>query len=895
MISRLLAGARSVWSNLVRRREVEAALDDELRAYVDLLAAEHVRNGMGADAARRAALVEVGGVEQVKEATRDAWLGSSVASAARELRYAVRSLRRAPTFTMVAMVTLGVGIGGATAVFTVVKGSLLRPLPGAGHADRLVTVERVTQNGLVAELSYPDLRDLRARSRTLSGLAGYNGTSMVLRHDGQVDRRWVSYVTDDFFAVLDIRPALGRLFGTGGSPLRNASDGAVAVLGHDLWVERFASNPSVIGTSITLNGVPLTIIGVAPAGFYGAMQQYRMEMFIPIAAGEHATLDGFETDLTARKSNWLRAIGRLAPGATREQAEGELNATASWLTATYPDRKWKSLTVLPGGGMTHDERDEISRVPRLLGMAVALLLLIACANVASLSLVRATGRRRELATRLALGASRAVLIRQVTIEGTVIATGAGLLGILLARLLVQSASIVQSVVPLDDPDLTVDPRVLWLAVGASVLTALLVSLVPALQVSRVPIGAVLKDGGRGVVGRRTGQRVLVGAQVAASLVLLTSAAIVFSTFRRVVDGHRDIAPGQLTLGGIHLEPSVRDTVRQRAFYRAVLPRVESVATVESAALTTSVPPLPWSDRTTIYRRGEEPPPNVKPVEAHGGLQTNIVTVSASFFAVMRLPILRGRGLLASDDGAAPRVTVVSRHFADLMWPHVDPIGQMIVQTPGAHPIRVVGVVGDARDLTLSAAAPPAMYVPMEQVPATNLMLVARTRSGALQESELRAIAASIDPAAEARSVRPIDWDIRVAVRPQQTASAWTGVFGVIGLLLAVIGLYGVVAQEVIQRTREIAVRSALGATPANISRWILGDGLRVAALGAVLGIVGAFGAHRVLRSLFAGVGGIDAGAAITGALALLIALVAATYLPARRASRLSPVDALRSD
>ena len=902
MISRLIAGARSVWSNLFRRNEVEAALDEELNSYVDLLAAEHEKSGLTPEAARRAALVEVGGIEQVKESTRDAWLGDAIASASRELRYGLRSLRRAPTYTAVAIATLGIGIGGATAVFTVVKGSLLRPLPGAGHPERLITAERVLPTELGPEFSYPDFTDLRERAPALTALAGYNGTSMVLGHEGRNERVWVSYVTDDFFSTLDVKPALGSLFGTGGRALTDAADGSVAVIGHDLWANRFAAAPNIVGTSITLNGKALTIIGVAPKGFVGAMDQFHMQLFIPLVAGGRATeiISGFGTELAIRRSNWLRVIGRLAPGATLEDAEHQLNNTSAWLAATYPQRKWSSVRVLPGAGMTHEERDEISRIPRLLGMAVALLLLIACANVASLSLVRSGSRRRELATRLALGASQSVLVRQVMVEGAVVAAGAGVLGILLTRALVRSASLVQSIVPLDDPDLAIDPRVLALAIGASVFTALLVSALPALQVRRVPVGAVLKDGGRGVVGRRSGQRLLVGAQVGASLVLLASATMVFGAFRSVLARHEDLTPGQLTFGGVDLTPSIRDTVRQRALFRALVPRALESPLVASAALTSSLPPLPWADRATIYRRGEEPAPNAASGSASNGLQVNAFVVSPEFFDVARIPLLRGRGLLASDDARSARVVVVSPRLAEALWPQADPVGRM-VSWPSAsglpsEPLRVVGVAADPRDLRLGGAPRMTMYLPHEQAAPRGLFLIVRGRPGAvITKSDLEAIATSIDAAAEARSVRTLEAEIRGMVRPQRIATAWIGVFGVIGLLLAAVGLYGVVAQGVIQRTREIAVRSALGATPGNILRWILGDGLGVCGVGVVVGAVAVFGAQRVLRSMLEGVGAIDPLAAASGLAVLAMALLAATYLPARRAARLSPVEALRAD
>ena len=896
LLSRIISLPSSLWSRLARRERVEQSLDDELRAYVDALAAEYERKGMTPAEARRAALIDTGGIEQVKEATRDAWAGDTIASAVRELRYALRALKRSPTFLAIAVVTLALGIGGATAVFTVIKGSLLRPLPAVANPEELVTVERAEKNEAVGEVSYPDYRDILGQLTTLTGLAGFNGGSTKLEDAAGPSREWISYVTDNFFTVLGVKPVAGRFFFAtadgGGSETEQ-----VVVLGHALWQRRYGGSPNVIGSTIRLNGSTFTIIGVAPPRFIGAMATHPMELFTPIVPDNRGDID-----FTSRRDNWLRLVGRLAPGTTIADVQRELETIAARLAAAYPETNvGRSVLVLPRTGMTASERDEMSRVPRLLTLAVTMLLLIACGNVAGLSLVRSAARRRELATRIALGASRGALVRQVVLEGSVIAVGAGLLGVFIAWLLVQSATLVETVVSMSDMDLRLDVRVLAVAIVASTVTAILVSVVPAMQVLGLAPGTVLKDGGG--AGRRSlrGQRLLVMAQVSASLVLLSASVITYSAFRRVLGAHDRFEPGALTDLRLDADASMSDTTARMVFFREVLARAAADPDVEQVALATTVPPFQWSASLLVFRQGEEPPRGSSAEQRTAvGLRVSAINTSESFFRVMRMRVLRGRAFAASDTRTSETVVVLSRRMAEVLWPGLDPIGRVLswnpITGPTRPPLRVIGVVEDTREASLNGAPPLAMYLSIEQRPYPRLNLLVRGRNGMpVPVTSIRRLVASIDPRVTVLGGQTLSDRLLHHTRPQRTASAWVGVFAALALLLAAMGLYGVMAQSVMQRTRELAVRSALGASPRRILATVLGGGMRLTVSGLVVGGAGTVIGVRVLRSLFAGVEASDIWPMVAAAAILAAAMLVAAYLPARRASRLHPVDALRSD
>ena len=822
--------------------------------------------------------------------------GASLVATAREFRYALRSLRRSPAYVITAVATLAIGIGGATAIFTVINATLLRPLPAVIEPDRLIGADQILASTTIGSFGYPDFQDLHDETKSLSGLAAYDGTSTILHDTGGSTQVWVSYVSGDFFSVLGVTPARGRLIRPGDAIPHSPTP--VVVLGYDLWQRRFGGSARVIGTTVTLDGAAVTVIGVAPRGFVGAMSLHPMELWVPLP-WMFRTSDPFSPK--SRGSGWFRLVGRLAPGRTVADAQADLGTIMARLAHAYPADSGHSIRVYASGGMTANERDEASRIPRILAVAVALLLLIACANVATLALVRSSARQRELATRLALGASRRSLVGRLLIEGSVLAAGAAVAGLAVARALVASSAVTNTILSVRGAAFHLDGRVLAVALGVAVVTALTVSIVPALQVLRVPAGTVLKDGTAGAVRRSTGQRALVGAQAAASLVLLASAALVVGAMRRALATDPGFDTRHLTFQLLEPARAGVDSARRLLLYNQLLERAAADPDVAGAAITTTMPPQEWGTRSAVFRAGEEP----SPAEFAGHdldykVRSYIDAVSPSLLSVMGIPIVRGRAFTAHDDGQAPAVVIVSERLAQTLWPGEDALGKRLVlpvsKGPPHAPMQVVGVARDTRHASLMEPPPPVMYVPIAQHPFDNASLVLRARrAGPIGSTVIRRI---LGDAPDRLAVHDGKWLADWAtdeLQPQRAASAWIGAFGAIALLLAALGLYGVVAQGVLQRTRELAVRTALGATPGAIVRLVLGDGMRVALPGALFGIAGSVAAVGLLRHELAGIGGVDTRAPALAGAVLVLAMAAASALPARRAARLNPTDALRCD
>jgi predicted permease len=876
-----------MWANLFRRSDVDSDLAAELAAYVDLLTEKHERAGLAPRDARRAALIEVGGVQSTTDATRDAWTGNALIVAVRETRQTVRALSRAPLYVVTTVLTLTIGIASATALVAIVKGSLLRPLPAVADPERLVSIEPVRGGKALYDFSYPDFEDLR-KAPSLAGLALFDGTPMTLRDSiGQL-RTMTSYVGGQFFSVLGVHPALGRLFDT--SDVGPGIASPAVVISYDVWQRHFNASPSVIGAKIMLNATPRIVTGVAPKGFLGAMAMHAMDLWIPLSA-----------NLDSRSETVGRLVGRLAPGKSVADARAELTTIAERLAKEFPEENGRSVAVYAGAAMTMEERDSASRMPRILGIAIGLLLLITCANVANLSLMRTTTRRRELATRLALGASHASLVARVLLESVILAGIAAAAGIGLAALLLRSTALVNMVVDMDAMDLSLDWRVIALTAGLSLFAMLLVAVASVAESMRMSPESLLRDGGGAVRKRSLKQRSLVVIQLSASLVLLAAAGSVMGSVRRMSQNDAGLDARGVGMTFLSPESGGLDSVRQAAFYRDVLANVSRAPQVAAVALASTVPPATWVSPSRVFRRGEEPPPGT-PLEkgAFAPTPAYVDVISPHFFDVLRIPLLTGRDFATTDDAATEHVAIVSKRLADILWPGESAIGKYVVRPRVTGPrvaMRVVGVVRDVRFAGLATEPAANLYIPYAQTDnAGNFLLVTRGHGDqAVPDTLVRDASRRLLPNADPGLAKRLTVQMNGEFAPQRRITGWLGAFGVIALVLAALGLYGVIAQDVMNRARELAVRSALGASHRRLITDIMADGARLTAAGVVIGGASSVAIVRMIRPLLIAINHFDALGSLSPALFLLGVALVATYVPARRLVRMDIVKILRAD
>ncbi len=805
-----------------------------------------------------------------------------------DVGYALRTLRKSPGFAAVAILTLGLGIGATTAIFSVINAVLLRPLPYAAP-DRLVTVEHFypSLNNMEAPVSVPGFRDYSAQQQLFSSAAVEQGWAPNLTGEGEPERLGGLRVTGDYFKTFGVPALVGR-----GLLPEDAVAGRerVVVLGHGLWQRLFAGDRNVVGRSLQLDGQAHEIIGVMPESFRGFWAR-RAELWTPLVFQPDQFSDN------ARTNEFLNFAARLQDGVTVEQARGEMHALATRLKADFPDQyapTWDlHLTTLP------EEANGGSRraLYVLLG-AVTAVLLIACANVANLQLARAAGRGREIAVRVALGASPAALLRQLLVESLVLALAGGALGVLLAVWGVPALLSLNSGAVTPSPALVLDARVLGFALGISLLTGLLFGLVPALRVSRTSVADTMKDGARGAAGDRGGltlRRGLVVATVALALTLLVGAGLLVRSFARLLGVDPGFNPERVLTFNVALPAASypNDTVRVAFFERATA-AIGAVPGV-TAVGGTSVLPFGGSWATGSFTvEGYQTPANTP------GPWGDIRLVTPGFIEVLEIPLRQGRGLTAEDRAGGPRVVVVDEEMVQRYWPNEDPIGKRITfNNPGDSAIiwiEVVGVVGHTMHEGLDGGRRVQLYLPIAQVPIPFLAFAVRTAGEPL--AALPAVKAAIGtvdrnlPVANSSSLETL---IEGTTGPRRFSMVLLTLFSGLAALLAAIGLYGVMAYTVTQRTRELGVRLALGASARDLLGLVVGQGMRLVVLGVGIGLLAALGLSRLLTTMLFGVRGTDI-LTYTGITVLLLAVTAfATWLPARRATRVDPAVVLRED
>jgi predicted permease len=991
----------SLVRNIVRKERNEHELDEEVHGYVELLTAEKIKSGMSANEARRQAMIETGGTEQVKERVREVRAGAFFETLLQDVRYGLRQLRRSPGFTAIAVLTLALGIGANTAIFSVVNAVILRPLPYPA-SDRLVWITEEVP-ALKAELAgSADYLDWRDQNQTLDGITAYDeSASFNMTGRGTPARVHAAQVSANFFPTLGVSPQLGRGF-TSEEDRPNGPN--AVILMHSFWEQYFGSDPAVLGKTVTLNATPYTVVGVMPASFRFPGEP-EIQLLTPLALNE-------AQEALRQMMRLVHIIGRLKPDVTVARALTDLDAIRKRSEAAVQAAGPRSGTSpmpapapgpAPSGGhmmqFTTSEstprpagpaaiqppagavRRQTSRAPgstpaqdqffgpplgaagasraqngpppgggppamhqpgpggsqpagRVAGpgpgnrpiwagrpdvqlkvvplgehlagnlrpamltllAVVGLVLLIACANVANLMLTRASARSREVAVRSVLGAGRWRLVRQLLSESVILGLAGGVAGLLLAawgvRVMTRliPASIggdILSVVPVK-----LDASVLLFTLAVSVLTGILFGLAPALSATGKDLSEGLKEGapGSGAGSRRGWVRgILTVAELSLALVLLIGAGLLVRSFYRLLSVDPGFAPERVLTMNLSLTDSRYPTPQQRcAFFTDVLHRVEALPGVRSAALSDSLPLSPYRAILIIPRE----------MASQAGAASNSIlmfsrlSVSPSYFYTLGIPLSKGRTFTGVDDEHAPHVAVVNEALAKAMWPGENPLGRELPLL--GEKITVVGVVANSRHEGLSSEVDSEVYVPYLQDVAPDMQLAVRTAGDPTSlASTVRAQIAAVDPEQPIYNLTTLDDTLAESVSPRRFNMLLVGIFAGLALALATVGIYGVMAFSVTQRTHEIGIRMALGAERREVLGLILRQGLRLTLAGVAMGVAGALGLTRFLSSFLYGVKPTDPATFIAVSLILTAVALVASYLPARRATKVDPVVALR--
>lgn len=815
-----------------------------------------------------------------------------------DVRYALRMLWKSPGLAVIAVTTLALGVGANTVMFSIVNG-FLRPLPVP--APEQLTVLATQQKGapiFANRFSYPDLVDFRKQADRFSDVFAYSVDLVGLSADGKADQFVVSYVTGNYFSALEVKPALGRFFlpGEGETP----NDSPFLVLGYSSWQNRFGGDPGIVGKQVLVNGKAVNIIGVAPKGFLGAYSMVAMDGYAPLNQG--IALGGEAANvLTDRSHRVLRALGRLKPGVGLAQAQSSANVIAGRLVEQYPDTdKGISVRVVPER-LSRPEplANNVGPVIAALFLALAgLVLLLACMNVANLLLVRASVRRHEMGIRAALGAGRGRLIRQMLTETSILALLAGAAGLLAAIWagpgMIESARLGGGV-PIR-MDFSFDWRVFAYALAAVAFTAIVVGLWPALRASRGEVNAVLHEGGRsdsGGVGRQRLRNTLVVAQIAGSLTLLIVAGLFARSLQKAQRMFLGFDPDHLLKLTMYPRELGYDEPRTKAFYRNLKARIAALPGVQSVALSYTVPMSGSTNATDIYLEDHPSPADQQPPIIFYN------NVDQNYFETARVPLLRGRTFRESDDEKAPSIAIVNQTMARQFWPNEDPIGKRFSLKSAAGPfVQVVGLAADGKYLFIAESPQPYFYVPLAQNYVSFRTLEIRT--AASQES----LIGSVRDAAQSLAPDLPIFDLETMEQALEGANGFL-VFragaeravqmGMLGLILAVVGVFGVVSYAAMQRTHEIGIRMALGAGRGDILKLIFRQGVGLVAGGVVVGLVTAWSLTRAMTRLLIGVSATDPLTYVTATLVLAAIALWACYVPARRAMRVDPMVALRHE
>ncbi|MFY9554986.1 MAG: ABC transporter permease [Blastocatellia bacterium] len=874
---------RSLLTNLFRRDHAERELDAEMSAHLAMLIDEKVATGLSADEAYRAARIEFGGVDQVKEQVRDIRTGAMIEQARLDARYALRLMRKNPGFTAIVLITLALGIGVNTAIFSLVDGILLRPLP-FDDPDRLVRImQSQPQLGLETwNLSQASFTALRDNTHSLEAIAAYSTSGANLTGDGDPERVSIGTVSADFFKVLGRPPHLGRVFRTGeDAPGKNG----ICVISFGFWQRRFGGDPDIVGRSLNLNNNAIEVIGVMPSGF--TFPRPEIEMWTPLALNP-----------TRSAPYFLRGIARLGRGVSLTEAETETKATLWAYARQHPDISESRVPLDNGSALktivTPLKQAMVGATEKpllILLCAVGLVLLIACANVANLLLARATARVREVAVRFALGATPSRVARQLLTESLVLAFIGAAIGVMLAWLGVRMLD----KMPIDGIPrievVSVDGRVLAFTAGLALVTGLLFGLMPALRAYRMGMVAAMHEGGRGGISSRRSNSVLVAAQFALSFVLLIGAGLLLKSFQRLQSVDLGFNPDKLLTMSVSLPGRKYPKPEQSLqFYQNLIDRLAGMPGVRAAGLITTIPFAGDGNSDNFIVEGHEP------ATGDEGVQTQLLAMTPGTFQAMGIPLLRGRDFLESDKSDSQPVAIIDETLARMYWPDGDALGKRVETTGDMQWMTIVGVVGGIKQYDLAEKLQPHIYAPLAQSPTLLARLVVNTDGP--QNATIGAIRSAVsglDPDIPLYSIRSMSDVIGRTLNGQRLTNLLLMSFSVLALLLAAVGIYGTMSLYVGSRKNEFGIRLALGAQPGALLRLVLREGMLLIAAGIGIGVGAALVLTRSIASLLFEVSPTDP-VVFTGVpLVLVFVALAACFVPARRASRVDPMVALRCE
>ena len=885
--------------SLVRRRQRDLDLDDEIRVHLELLAAEYERRGMTSDAARLAARRAFGGVQQMKETFRDSHGLRWLEDARRDVRHALRTLRRSPVFTGAAVLTMAVGVTAVIVIFAVLNAFMLRPMP-VERPEELVSVSTAPDRHVSTPhgVSFPDLQDYRQERTTFVDLAGYNVEVAGLNADNATDRITMYSVTDNYFTLLGVRPAIGRLIQPNEGRARG--DAPVIVLTHEYWQARFGGDPSIVGRSVRLNGRPFTVIGVTPPPFDGAHSLLRPSAYVPLwMRGELVESTASRSILEARDRHQLWVLGRLRPGVSLEQARAAMEVKAATLAREYPvSNGGVSVVVLPE---THSRPippiGPFFRVAATVfaGLA-ALLLLITSANVTNLLMARAVSREREVVLRAALGAGRSRLVRQLLTEIVLLAVLAGVVAVPVAAraldVMTEGMAATTSLATIR-ADLSLDSRVLVVAFLLMAVAGVVSGLAPAIVATRTDLTAAVKAGGRGAAGepRAFIRNALVVVQVALSLMLLVSGGLFLRSLDRARQIELGFEPDGLVLASAIPAENGYDRAQRLDLYSRARDRIRALPGVEQAAW------IQWAPLATVSEGGPVWIDGQPPRTGEQAFSAMWASVDADYFATTRISLVDGRSFDGRDIDTGKQVAIVNQTVAHHFWPNQSAIGRSLVVR--GQRVEIVGVARDGKYLFIWEPPRGMVYRPMAQEPTDRATLLVRSdrgRSGLM--ADLQGVFREVDPVVRIFDIRTMGEHL---VREGggflafELGAMFTGIFGIAGVLLAGIGLYGMIAGGVAQRTQEFGVRIALGAKRRSILRDVLGRAVRLASIGIAGGALLAAFAARGLRTLLLDVSPFDPLTYLVVSLLLVGVCLLAAFIPARRATRVDPIVALRAE